>query len=162
MTSLRYCLPALFCATAALAANGLTNWGESGQWSVLVDPDSGNGCLIQKDFSDGLRIRFGNLPLLSGGFFAALSRDWSDLEAGTTGTVRFLTGEAKFAGEAEFLEEDGWYGGSAFFNNPNFVTEMAKRRSITVIGPSGGTFEVDLAGSSKAIDLMQECQEAQK
>ena len=34
-------------------------------------------------------------------------------------------------------------------------------RSITVIGPRGGTFEVDLAGSSKAIDLMQECQKEQ-
>jgi hypothetical protein len=162
MTGLRYCLPAVFCASVALAANGFTDWGQSGDWSVLVDPDEGNGCLIQKDFSDGIRIRFGNLPLQSGGFFAALSQDWTDLEPGTTGTVRFLTDEAKFAGEVETIEEDGWYGGSAFFNNPNLVTEMAKRRSIAVVGPRGGTFEVDLAGSSKAIDLMEECQKEQE
>jgi hypothetical protein len=146
----------------ALAADGLTDWGQSGDWSVLIDPDEGNGCLIQKDFSDGIRIRFGNLPLQSGGFFAALSRDWSDLEIGTTGTVKFLMDDAKFAGEVQTIEEDGWYGGSAFFNNPELFTAMAKRRSVTVIGPRGRTFEVDLAGSSKAIDVMQECQKEQK
>jgi len=162
MTGLRYCLPAAFCASMALAANGWTEWGQSGDWLVLIDPDQGNGCLIQKDFSDGIRIRFGHLPLRSGGFFAALSRDWTDLETGRTGTVRFLTDEAKFAGEVETIEEDGWHGGSAFFNNPNLVPELAKRRSITVIGPRGRTFEVDLAGSSKAIDLMQACQKEQK
>ena len=162
MIDLRYCVPAAFCASAALAANGLTDWAQSGDWSILVDPGRGNGCLIQKDFSDGIRIRFGNLPLQSGGFFAALSQEWTDLEPGTTGTVRFLTDEAKFAGEVETIEEDGWYGGSAFFNNPNLVTEIAKRRSIAVVGPRGGTFEVDLAGSSKAIDLMEECQKEQE
>jgi hypothetical protein len=150
------------CASPALAGNDLTPWGQSGDWRVLIDPDHGNGCLIEKEFSDGIRIRFGNLPLQNGGFFAALSRDWSDLETGTTGTVKFLTGEAKFAGEVEIIGDDGWYGGSAFFNNPNLVTELAKRNSIKVVGPRGGTFEVDLAGSSKAIDVMQECQKAQK
>jgi hypothetical protein len=74
-------------------------------------------------------------------------------------TVRELPGGRS---EVETIEEDGWHGGSAFFNNPNLVPELAKRRSITVIGPRGRTFEVDLAGSSKAIDLMQACQKEQK
>lgn len=143
------------------AADGREVWGQSGDWSVLVDADAGNGCLIQKDFADGIRIRFGYLPDRDGSYFAALSREWAHIEAQKTGTVKFLTDQAKFAGEVVMIEEDGWFGGWAFFNNPNLTVELAKRRSITVIGPEGGTFEVDLKGSSRAIAQMDACQAAQ-
>jgi hypothetical protein len=148
-------------ASGACGAGDLEKWEQSGDWSVLIDRDVGNGCLIQKDFADGIRIRFGYLPERDGGFFAALSRDWGHIEAQTAGTVKFLTDQAKFAGEVEMIEEDGWFGGLAFFNNPNLTEELAQRRSIKVIGPQGGTFDVDLTGSFRAITMMKECQSEQ-
>ena len=148
-------------ASWACAASDLEPWGKSGDWSVLINADAGSGCLIQKDFADGVRVRFGFLPDRQGSYFAALSRDWTHIEAESTGTVKFLTDQAKFAGEVVMIEEDGWFGGWAFFNNPNLTVELAQRRSITVIGPQGGTFEVDLEGSSRAIAQMEECQTAQ-
>lgn len=141
-------------------AAALTEWGKSGDWTILVDPETGNGCLMQKDTEAGIRVRFGYVPDREGGFISALSRDWTDVEPGTTGTVKFVTDEAKFAGDAEMIEEDDWKGGWAFFNNPNFVVELAKRRSITVIGPKN-TFDIGLTGSAKAIDEMKKCQAEQ-
>ncbi|MDK3075278.1 hypothetical protein QO034_19535 [Sedimentitalea sp. JM2-8] len=151
----------VFLAPGATVAGDLKPWGQSGDWSILIDEDAGNGCLMQKDFDDGMRIRFGYLPDRDGGYFAALSPDWTHIEPQSTGIVKFLTDEAKFAGEVEMIKEDGWFGGRAFFNNPNLTEELAKRRSITVIGPHGGTFEVDLTGSSRAISVMKECQSKQ-
>jgi len=151
----------VIAASVAGATADFKAWGQSGDWSVLVDADTGNGCLIQKDFEDGIRVRFGYLPDRAGGYFAALSREWTHIEAQTTGIVKFLTDEAKFAGEVEMFEEDGWFGGLAFFNNPALTEELAKRRSITVIGPQGGTFDVDLTGTARAIAAMKECQSAQ-
>jgi hypothetical protein len=144
-----------------LAAQGLQYWDATGDWVILVDEKVGNGCLMQKDFAQGIRIEFGYVPDQDGGFFSATSTDWQDIEPGSRGIVKFVTDHAKFAGEVEMIKVDGRYGGRAFFNNPNLTTEMAARRSITVIGPKGGTFDVDLNGTSRAIALMKECQSHQ-
>lgn len=149
------------CLSSALHAQDRSEWGTAGDWSILVDAEAGNGCLMRKDFSDGIRVEFGYLPIRNGGFFAALSADWTDLEPGATGIVKFITDQAKFAGDVEIIEADGRKGGTAFFNNPAFVVEMAARRSITVIGPKGGTFDIDLSGTSRGIDMLKECQAAQ-
>lgn len=147
---------------SSLSAQDRKAWDTAGDWSILLDAAVGNGCLMQKDFEDGIRIEFGYVPDENGGFFAALSKDWTDIETGTTGIVKFITDEAKFAGDVKMIEMDGRFGGWAFFNNPNLTTEMAARNSITVIGPQGGTFDVDLSGTSRAITLLQDCQSAQE
>lgn len=144
-----------------LAAQDRQSWGAVGDWDILVDDVVGSGCLMQKDFEDGIRIEFGYVPNQSGGFFAASSKDWKDIEPGSRGIVKFITDEAKFAGDVEMFEVGGRYGGRAFFNNPNLTTEMAARRSIAVIGPRGGRFDVDLNGTSQAIKLLKECQSGQ-
>ena len=155
-------LISLGSSQAVLASEPPEEWGKSGDWSVLVDETVGNGCFIQKDFDDGIRIRLGYVPDREGGFFTALSQEWQELETGETGIAKFISERDKFAGEIEFVEEEGWYGGWAFFNNPEFATELAQRRSITVIGPNDGTIEVDLAGSAKAISEAARCQSEQE
>lgn len=141
--------------------DALQPWGTSGDWSVFVDPAVGNGCLIQKDFDEGFRIRLGYVPDRKGGFFAALSEEWGHVEPGSKGLVRFISDKDKFAGEAEGIEDGNMRGGWAFFNNPEFAEELARRRSITVIGPQGGEFDIDLTGSARAIQEAQRCQSEQ-
>lgn len=159
---IRILLTALFiCSTSQASAQDKSEWGTSGDWLVMVDPAVGNGCLIQKDFEDGIRIRFGYHPDRKGGFFAAFNKEWRQIEVGTTGLVKFFTDEAKFAGDVEMVEEGEWRGGWAFFNNPNLTTEIAQRNAIKVVGPKGGTFSVNLSGTSRAIKMMDECQAAQ-
>lgn len=151
----------LVAATEATAENEFETWGQSGNWSILVDPSNGSGCLMRRDFDDGLRIEFGFVPDRNGGFFAAYNQDWSQIETGTTGTVRFITNQAKFAGDVDMVSRGEWYGGWAFFNNPNLVVEMAQRQKLTVIGPKDGTFDVDLTGTARAIKQMKDCQKGQ-
>lgn len=148
-------------ATPVPAEIGRHPWGQAGDWAILVDRDAGSGCFMEKLFKESVKIRFGFLPEQDGGFFSALSSQWEDVEPGSTGVIKFIAGEAKFAGEVEMIEEDGWNGGSAFFNNPDFAVEMARQLSVTVIGPRGRSFEVDLAGSARAIREMERCQAEQ-
>lgn len=147
------------CATSAAAQ--VSDWGKSGDWHIRINADAGNGCFIEKDFETGIRLSFGFLPAQQGGYISALSADWTQVTPGETGLVKFFTSEEKFAGEVEMIERDGMRGGQAFFNNPAFTVEIAKRRSLRVVGPQGGEFEVDLAGSARAIAEMERCQAAQ-
>ncbi|MFD0911285.1 hypothetical protein [Ruegeria arenilitoris] len=139
----------------------VSEWGTSGDWHVRIDAAVGNGCYIEKDFESGIRLAFGYLPDLEGGFISAFSADWLERPLDETGNVKFFTSEEKFAGEVEMMVRDGMPGGRAFFNNPAFALEIAKRRSLRVLGPEGGEFEVDLTGSARAIAEMERCQAAQ-
>ncbi len=143
------------------AAAQVSEWATSGDWRVSVGAETGNGCYIEKDFDSGIRFVLGFLPDRDGGFIAALSTDWTHLTPGDNAVVKFFTSEEKFAGEVEMIERDGLYGGWAFFNNPAFVSEIAKRRSLRIVGPEGGEFELDLTGSALAIAEMKRCQAAQ-
>lgn len=148
-------------ATAS-AADEVVDWSQSGNWAVRIDGAAGNGCFIERQFDGGIVLRFGLLPELSGGFVSAMSADWKQIKPGETGLVKFFTSEEKFAGEVEMIEEADMRGGFAFFNNPALPVEFAKRRSLRVVGPGGGEFEVDLTGSARAIAEMERCQEAQQ
>jgi len=139
----------------------LRPWGQSGDWSILVDPNVGNGCLIQKDFDEGFRMRLGYVPDRQGGFFALLSEEWGHVEPGNTGVIRFISDQDKFAGEAEGIEDGTMRGGWAFFNNPEFTEELTRRQFITVLGPRGGELTIDLTGSARAIQEARRCQTEQ-
>ena len=143
------------------AEESISDWGSSGDWRVRINAAAGNGCFIEKDFDDGIQMRFGFLPAQEGGFISATSEAWTDLTAGQTGIVKFFTSEEKFAGEVEMIEQGARRGGQAFFNNPAFLIEVAKRNSLRVVGPSGREFEIALKGSAKAITEMERCQAEQ-
>ncbi|WP_109313311.1 hypothetical protein [Ruegeria sp. AU67] len=147
-------------ASGAVAA-GMEPWGESGDWKILIDSEKGNGCLAWKPFEDDMTIEIGVAPNQAGGFFAAYNPAWVQIEDGSTGIVNFDFGDAKFEGEAVGVFKNGVPGGYAFFDNPAFVTEFGKRQSVMIIGESGTEVELDLSGSSKAIEAVLACQAEQ-
>lgn len=144
-----------------LSARDFIEWTDIGDWKILVDIDTGNGCYMQKDYEDGSRVELGVLPEREGAFVAVLNKDWSDLEAGTTGTLNFDIDGELFAGDADVIVDGDWYGGSAFFNNPEFVTDFGKKNSLTVSGDGGRSVTINLKGTSRAINEVKECQKAQ-
>ena len=148
-------------AGGSLHAIGMEQWGEAGDWKILIDPDKGNGCLAWKQFESGLIVEIGAAPDQAGGFFAAYNPDWKQIEDGGTGIVKFDFEDARFEGDAVGVVKNGVPGGYAFFDNPEFVTEFGKRNSVVVSGESGAEFEVDLAGTTKAIAAVQSCQAEQ-
>ncbi|WP_171123293.1 MULTISPECIES: hypothetical protein [unclassified Ruegeria] len=151
---------ALFFASLLHAA-GMERWGETGDWTILIDPEKGNGCLAWKPFENDMTVEIGAAPNQAGGFFAAFNPAWIQIEDGATGVVQFDFGDAKFEGEAVGVFKNGVPGGYAFFDNPAFVTEFGKRQSVTIIGESGAEVELDLSGSAKAIEAVLACQAEQ-
>ena len=59
----------LALATPALAVD-LMQWGTSGDWVILQDPNHGNDCLAQATFSDGSMLRMGFQDKGKKGFLA--------------------------------------------------------------------------------------------
>ena len=148
------------CCTVA-SAQSLTSWSVAGDWEILVDDATGHSCLAQKNYTDGTRVQIGFDIMRNGGFFAAYNPSWTQIEAGEIGTVKFEFGDVRFAGEAQGRIIDELPGGYAFFDNPDFVNELAKRNSVKFSGKSGIWFEIDLSGSSRAIDALRTCQKEQ-
>ncbi|WP_170482535.1 hypothetical protein [Ruegeria arenilitoris] len=158
----RYVLTTMaLCCASVLHAAGMERWGESGDWTILIDPEKGNGCLAWKPFENDMTVEIGAAPNQAGGFFAAFYPAWVQIEDGATGIVKFDFGDAQFEGEAVGVFKNGVPGGYAFFDNPAFVTEFGKRQSVTIIGESGADVELDLSGSAKAIEAVLACQAEQ-
>lgn len=160
--SKRYlCLAAFLAAGATSVLAQVQQWSTSGAWDILVDPEVGNGCYMEKRFDGGLFIQFGAAPERSGGFVAAYNPAWTFIEQGTTRTVRFEFPDVIFEGEVTGDIRNGVPGGRAFFNNPNLPFEFAKRKTKTIVGQSVGRIEVSLDGSFAAITEVRACQEKQ-
>lgn len=142
-------------------AEPLTHWGDSGDWEILIDAETGNGCLAQRQQEDGVVVQVGSVPNKNGGFFAAMHADWTDIEEGVENTLKFDFGDAKFKGDGMGVIRSGLPGGYAFFDNPNFVQEFGKRNSVKVWGEKERVVEISLAGTKKAIDAVLACQKEQ-
>ena len=151
---------AILAITAGTTASAeeISTWGAAGGWAILVDPDAGNGCLMEKHFDDGSLVQIGAVPIREGGFFAAYNPEWTDIEDGATGTIKFDFPDIRFSGDLVVVANEGLFGGYAFFDNPDVPMEFARRNQMTVIGSSGRTVEISLAGTAKAIQAVKACQ----
>lgn len=150
-----------FLAGAGAHAQGVEPWGEAGGWNILVDRSTGNGCLAEKSFEDGTLVQIGVVPSSEGGYFAAYNAEWTNIENGATGVVNFDFGDARFAGEVVGQIHNDLPGGYAYFDNPNFVSEFAKRRAVKVFGENDRMIEINLTGTKKAIEAVLKCQDEQ-
>jgi hypothetical protein len=147
----------LWALVGSASAEDLTKWSDAGEWQIFVDEDVGNGCLMEKFFEDGSRVRIGYLPERSGGFLSVANQSWTDMTEDESFTVRIDLDEVSFGGEVENISDDDWRGGYAFFNNPAFLDEFARRNDITITGPKDQPVSYSLAGTSKALAALKEC-----
>lgn len=145
--------------TAAFAQ--VTEWKTVGDWNINVDASSGNGCLMSKQYDNGIMLQFGLLPLRNGGFFAAYNKDWTFIEKGKDAPVTFLFEGIRFDGKSQGYVSGPWYGGFVFTNNPALVYEFAKKKQMTVTAGDNPPVTLSLDGTLKATDELIACQEAQ-
>jgi len=154
---------AFIAIAAGSSANSqeISSWGTSGDWAILIDPGTGNGCLMEKRFDSGTLVQFGYVPNRNGGFFAAYNPDWADIKDGATGTVKFEFPKIRFTGDFVGVAQDGRFGGYAFFDNPNVTKEFARNNDMIIVGELGREIEVSLKGTTKAIKAVKACQAKQ-
>ena len=139
------------------AQTGHTKWGESGNWEILIDPDVGDGCYMETTFDDGTLVQIGFVPNRDGGFVALYNPAWTNIEDGVVGTVQFDFEKSLFGGDYVGVVEGELHGGYAFFNNPEFVSEFGRRNTVSIKADKGGTFDVSLKGTSRAINAVRSC-----
>lgn len=132
-------------------------WGESGAWTILIDPDVGNGCYMENTFEDGTLVQVGFVPDRKGGFFAAYNAAWTNIEDGSAGTVQFDFEKSLFAGDYIGVVKADLPGGYAFFNNPEFIKEFGKRNTVSIAGDKGNALDFKLTGTMKAINAVRNC-----
>ena len=150
---------ALFLALSAYPATAedLKKWGEAGAWQVFVDAAVGNGCLIEKTFEDGSRMRMGDLPEKNGNFLSVVNKAWTQIDEVETVVVHFDLDGVVFGGDVEYIIDGDWRGGFAFFNNPALFEEFAKKNTMTITGPSNQPVSYSLKGTGKALKALDEC-----
>ncbi|WP_204114230.1 hypothetical protein [Shimia biformata] len=155
----------ILCALGVLpviaVAESREDWRTSGPWQIIVDPAVGRGCLMETVMADGTKVRVGVLPQEDGGYIAALNRDWTGIEPNKSGIARFDFGRDLFEGETRSVIEGDWRGGSAFFNNPEFLENFEQGRALTIAGSGGIQFEISLTGTRRAVAEVLKCQEEQ-
>ena len=149
---------AVFASSQAVQAQTPhKKWGDSGAWSILVDPEVGNGCYMENTLEDGTLVQVGILPDRDGGFFAAYNAAWTNIEEGAAGTVQFDFEKSLFGGDYVGATKGGLPGGYAYFNNPEFIKEFGKRNNVSISGNQGKALDFKLTGTMKAINAVRNC-----
>ena len=145
--------------TKGAEAQEFKKWGDAGEWQILVDATVGNGCLIEKTFEDGSRMRMGHLPEQEAAYLSVVNKSWTHIKEVDTVVVHFDLDGVVFGGDVEYLIEDEWRGGYAFFNNPALVDEFAQKNKMTITGPSNQPVSYSLDGTSAALVALKKCRE---
>ncbi|QEW20012.1 hypothetical protein LA6_002205 [Marinibacterium anthonyi] len=153
---------ALLAVVATTAsAQDMEAWKTVGDWNITIDANAGNGCVMSKEYDNGILLQFGLLPLRDGGFFAAYNKDWTFIEEGKDAPVSFLFEGIEFTGGSEGYITGPWYGGFAFTNNPALVYEFAKKKQMTVTAGDNPPVTLSLDGTLAATEELVACQNAQ-
>ena len=139
------------------SAETFKKWGEAENWQILVDASVGNGCLMERTFEDGSRMRMGHLPEKNAAYLSVVNEAWTHIEEVETVVVHFDLDGVVFGGDVEYSIEDDWRGGYAFFNNPALVDEFGQKNSMTITGPSNQPVSYSLTGTTAALSALHEC-----
>lgn len=152
---------ALLVAAAPMQAKEAVEWGKVGDWQIVIDKNIGSGCIMQKNFENGILLQFGLLPKRGTSFFAAYRQDWKSIESGQKVQVKYEFDGVAHKGQANGYISKPWYGGFVEVKDPAVMTEFALKNTLKVTGPRGRNFELSLDGTKKGVAALQECQSAQ-
>jgi hypothetical protein len=149
---------ATFTATAAWSQE-LIDKGFVEGWNIMMDPNLGNGCLIQTVYQDLSVVRLGYDALDNRGYFTVYNKAWGEIEPGQSYPIRFDLDGKSYDATAIGFKQDRVPGATVFFTDRDFVNAIAQNKTMTVYNPAGEVvMAIDLKGTAKALDYARECQ----
>jgi hypothetical protein len=149
---------ATFTATAAWSQE-LIDKGFVEGWNIMMDPNLGNGCLIQTVYQDLSVVRLGYDALDNRGYFTVYNKAWGDIEPGQSYPIRFALDGKSYDATAIGFKQDRVPGATVFFTDRDFVNAIAQNKTMTVYNPAGEVvMAIDLKGTAKALDYARDCQ----
>jgi hypothetical protein len=160
-------MPQFFFRSAAIAcllpvaafAQSLEEWGSAGGWDVLIDPTLGDGCLIQAEYQDGSLVRIGFDRNEGSGYVTAFNENWGGIEEGESYDIIFDLDGEEYEGVATGIYLEELPGADIYFDNPEFLFDIAKKYTMTLYNSEGEVMAIDLGGTNVGLDAVIECQE---
>lgn len=139
----------------------IKKYGSAGGWDIYVRQDLGPGCLIAKTADNGMQVQMG-IDETGGrrGYMAIYTKADAPIAQGEKLSVMFDVDGQKFSAEPSGQAMGGFVGATTWVTNPNFIYDLAKKKTLTVM-PAGRTpFQLSLAGTDAAMKALRACQEA--
>lgn len=142
------------------AADSFTKYGEVEGWKVFVDNDKGS-CLIERFDEAGNVVQMGltkgNQKL---GYLGVFTLADIGIRKGKKERVSIDIDGNRYWGDATGMNgniTEGYVGGYIRANNPQFISDVAKKYTMTVFPETEATFTVDLKGTYKAMEMGRKC-----
>jgi len=149
----------LAAVAVSAGAQELEQWGTAGGWDVMIDPSLGNGCLIQAAYNDGSVVRIGFDRNEGMGYVTAFNEAWGDIEEGAQYPVLFALDGQDYNADAKGIYLNGVPGADIYFDNPDFLFDLAKKYTMTLYSENGEVMSIDLGGSYIGLEAAIECQD---
>jgi hypothetical protein len=135
-------------------------WGRSGDWIILQDPNHENDCLAQVSLSDGSLFRIGFREKGKKGYLATFNPAWREFKIAHEYPVTYILDGDMYEGKAWGIEEGGVRGAEVRFDEVAFLIDLAKRYTLTINSKGMEVVEIDLKGSDAALKEVLVCQAA--
>jgi len=123
----------LALSAVGASAQGLIDKGFVHGWNVMVDPQMGNGCLIQTVYEDLSVVRIGYDAAGNRGYFVVFHEGWKNFEPGQQYPITFDLDGERFEATATGFRQNRVPGAGVFFDDPAFVSATARRNVLTVL-----------------------------
>lgn len=160
-------LIAAVSATMAMAADkavppgsdGFTKYGSVEGWNIFIDNERGS-CLIEKIDEAGNVVQMGLTKDHEFGYVGVFTKADLGIKKGKKEKIYLdLDGNLYWSTATDMKGNitEGYQGGYILANNPDFISDLAKKHVMTVFPKKEAAFTVDLTGTYKAIAEARKC-----
>jgi len=147
--------------TTAIAADKYKQVGSEAGWDIYIREGKARGCLLAKDLAGDTQFQMGINPAEQvKGFMALYTKAGADISAGDKVSVLFDVDGQKFTGQAVGQQMEGYKGAYVQVNNPDFIYDLAKKKTLTIIPEGREPIKLSLTGTDAAFKALRMCQEA--
>lgn len=162
--SLALAAASVFVLAGSAIAEEYAVYGKEAPWTIFENKTSG-GCFLQDRNNNGNVVQMGiRTHKDKYAFMGVWNHTQSLMEAGETRDMRLdIDGkEYTFTAMANVHPvSEGLTGAYMYLNNPDFIADVENGKVLTVHLDADTSFQIDLTGTKKGIEMARECFQAQ-
>jgi len=152
---------ALTLAAGAVCAESskFENYGSVEGWNVFVDHEK-KSCLIESMDEAENVVQMGLTRDRGVGYLGVFTKAETTIGKDEKQMVAVLIGENLYIGKATGMRgniTEGYSGGYILSDDPRLVEDIAQQYTMTVFPETTFAFQINLAGTKKAIEMAREC-----
>lgn len=144
--------------SATTAAAEFTSYGAVEGWDVYVDTAKGT-CLIERADESGV-VQMGLTADHSVGYLGVFTKTDIGIKTGEKSDIFVDIDGTLYSSTSTGMNGNitaGYQGGYILADNPQFISDLAKKYTMTVFPETVGAFVVDLKGTYKAMEMGRKC-----